>query len=206
MRILLTLLLAIPGPASAALLFFITEEPGRVVATVSGSFDLNATQGMIGGRPRIAAGWLAPSGGGIAVGSSAQPTVYLTNVLGWTAFGSGPYVGNLSGDGDKVLLYADGYLGLPQAYASGSPVSGTATFSGTFSSLGLIPGTYLTVLDSGLATDTITIDVIPEPCSCFFLAIGALPAVTRRRSNRVTRSDWLPGSSSTMRTPAPLKG
>jgi hypothetical protein len=61
-------------------------------------------------------------------------------------------------------------------YASGAPLSDTATYAGqSFATLGLAPGVYLYTFGSGTNADTFTVEVsapVPEPSTWAMMLIG----------------------------------
>ena len=70
---------------------------------------------------------------------------------------------------------------IDQSYVLGTAVTGTLTWNNkTFSSMGVATGSYVW----GWSTDSITLNVVPEPSALSLLAIGlgGLAMMRRRRS------------------------
>ena len=76
---------------------------------------------------------------------------------------------------------------MPYGYTSGASLTGIATYAGTFSSLGIAPGTYNYTFNSGVNLDSITINAVPEPSTWGMLLSGAvlLIAAMRQRGSQV---------------------
>jgi len=81
----------------------------------------------------------------------------------------------------------EGFTGLSGPYGFGtsnSPLSDNATFDfETFTSLGLIPGTYIYTWGSDPTADSLTLNIgtVPEPASLAMLGVLAAIALLRRR-------------------------
>ena len=166
------------GGAKAALIFNIFEGPDRVTVLVSGNFNLDATLGLSG--TAITVGRVFnPSSGGILLGAPVSSDYYSVNI-GWTPFGTGGLTDG-GGTGDRVSLFFTPAIGVPAGYMSGDPLSGVGSFEGSFAIHGMTPGSYVTTLDSGAATDTVTVNVVPEPTSVLLSALGAMALLARRR-------------------------
>ncbi len=188
------LVLTVSGTASAGIIFDILEVGGDVEITLSGSIDLDATQGFHSDSFN-ANNILAPTSGAILMGTGAGDT-YNVDITAWTAFGTGSNTNLDSTSGSRVTLFTGPFLGVPDGYVSGSALSATATeFSATFASLGLDPGSYVTTLTNGSIMDTITVNVgpqsmsvIPEPGCLLVLSLGCLAIVHNRRRRSATIS------------------
>jgi hypothetical protein len=77
-------------------------------------------------------------------------------------------------------------LSVPTGYVSNSPISGSATFSGTLSSNGVNAGTYMYSWGSGI-TESVVLNVssvVPEPGSMAVLAIGSIASGVAYRRRR----------------------
>lgn len=140
----------------------IQEVGGNVVWTSSGTLNVagltyNSTQ--VGGSGFDAT--LAIFGSGI--GASAD--VYTGSITKPANFGTGG-AGAASATGSYLSIQGiPATLWVPAGYTSGAAISNTTTYTGSFASLGLTPGTYVYSWGSGENTDSMT------------LTIGA-PAVT----------------------------
>jgi hypothetical protein len=171
-------------PAQANSYVVTLEQVGpNVVATGSGAIDLTglsfATNGA--GGPVM-----TPSEAAILTGSSGPDILYRGPISGPTSFGSGGFASGDSGTGDLVGIAANplGVLPtvyVPTGYVSNSLLSDSATYNNvTFSSLGVIPGTY--VWSWGIGADqkfTLEIGaaVVPDSGSAFGLLLVALSSL-----------------------------
>ena len=173
--------------ARADLFFDLTENlaTGQVDVVVSGSLDLNA----LAANPNTGTSNLIildPTGGLVSVGNTVAFELFGANTP-FTPFGTGPQnLFGTAGTGDRVGLFGGQDIGLPVGYVSNTPLSGTSSFNGSFSSLGLTPGSFLTPLDSGDATDSVFVNVgplivVPEPSAFVLLTAMAGGLMTRRR-------------------------
>jgi len=173
--------------AKADLFFDLMENTstGQVDVLLSGSLDLNALGGMAntGSNSFL---FIDPMAGFISVGTAPSFDLFAVNTP-FTSFGTGPQnLFGIGGAGDRVGLFTGQEIALPQGYISNDPLMGTASFNGTFSSLGLTPGSFLTSLDSGSATDSVFVNVgpvivVPEPSALILFATMAGGLMTRRR-------------------------
>lgn len=175
--------LAAATAANAQIVFNIIESGGNVELTMSGSFNLDATQGYISDSTAYN-GYLADLGA-IATGSGNTNYYGMTQST-WTPFGSGLGIfGNwTSSSGDTVALFSDPVLGVPAGYVSGDPLSATATAAGqTFASIDFVPGTYVTTLvgPTGVSDSVIVNVGIPAPGTAALLGLGGFAAIRRRR-------------------------
>ena len=163
----------------------IVESGTDILATLSGSLDLDATDSF--------------SGGGFLTTNSYFPTLGNISFGGDTGFGDGYFFsgtpspfgsggfdiwGSSSGDEFDFNTAAPGFLIVPTGYVSGQNLSGsTIKFNSDFVTEGFLIGTYVTTLTgpSGVS-DTVTINVgIPEPTAFGILGLFGLTAATRRR-------------------------
>jgi hypothetical protein len=173
-----------PG-AHATLLFTIQQSGSSVFETASGSINLAALTG-----PSLTS--LGPQIFGLqavtVVGNSGVTEVF-DGITGPVSFGPGATnVPGTTGAGDVVGINGNqGSIAVPNSYASGSALSGTATYSNTtLATLGLTPGLYMYTWGSGASADSATVDIVastPEPGSCWTALSGGLflAALRRRR-------------------------
>jgi len=168
----------------AALTFTLTESGGNVNYVMSGSIDLAALGASTGSRSGT--GVLAyPSIGFIGTVTGLTDT-YSVSIANWTPFGTGGPTFWSDSSGDIVVLLADPRLGVPHGYVSGAPLSasGYAT-GGTFTNMGLTPGSHVTTFSNGTHTDHVTVDVVPEAQGALLATLG-LGASLLRRKRRAT--------------------
>ena len=155
--------LAAASAANAQIVFNIFESGGNVELTMSGDFDLAATQGYI--SDSTAYNGYSPNLGAIATGSGNTNYYGMTQST-WTPFGSGGFGNWDASGGDTVALFSNPVLGVPAGYVSGQSLSATATkFGTTLAALGMTPGTYTTTLvgPSGVSDSVIVNVGIPAP-------------------------------------------
>jgi hypothetical protein len=148
----------------------------NVVATGSGPIDLTG----LSFRTNIAARLvLIPSAAFVFTGRQASDAEY-DGITGPTNFGSGGATLADSGGGDFVGVDGFGPVGIPAifvpvGYASDSPLSDSATYTGqTFMSLGATPGTYKWTWGTG-ANQNFTLVIgaaVPEPSTWAMMLIG----------------------------------
>lgn len=159
---------------SAALIINVSEVGNDVVATASGSADideltLNSPWEGIGIVANV--GWLA-----IGVDPGGSGGLYVS-ISGPSDIGSGStsyYATSSSGDPVGVFLLQSALL-LPNSYVSGASLSGTATWeNSTISDLGLTEGQYVYTWGSGNNADSLTLNIgaVPEPMTTGLLGVS----------------------------------
>jgi hypothetical protein len=85
-------------------------------------------------------------------------------------------------------------LVVPGGYISGTPLAGTATFSGTtLVAMGATPGTYVWTWGSGNTADSLTLLIgasaeVPEPGTLFLVGGVLLGSMALKGALRVRRS------------------
>jgi hypothetical protein len=164
-------------PAQAAYVVTFSETGNDVTATGSGAIDLAGltfiTSGPTGSE-------VAPTFATEATGGAGNIDEY-SGATGPFSFGSGVFTSATTGAGDLVGVQAlqgepSGFIFVPMGYASGAPLSDTATYAGqSFATLGLAPGVYRYNFGSGLDADTFTVEVgapVPEPSTWAMLLIS----------------------------------
>lgn len=172
---------AAAGAANAQIVINIVESGGDVQATLSGDFDLAATQGFI--STSGAYNGYSPALGAVAF-TSGNTDYYGMTQSTWTPFGSGGFGNWDASSGDALALFSNPVLGVPSGYVSGQALSATATkFGTTLAALGMDVGTYTTTLvgPSGVSDSVIVNVGIPAPGTAALLGLGGLAAIRRRR-------------------------
>jgi hypothetical protein len=185
-------LAALGSQARAGIVVDISQVGANVMASWSGSVDLTTLNGVGNGgyQPLVNAGvgwvFVGPESGGGAWGGLTGPS----------SFGTGPFVAASSASGDSFGFeasnsgFSEPVFYLPSEYASGTALSGTATYDNTtIAALGLTPGTYAWTWGAGGGADSLTVNIagVPEPSSLAMAAtamglLGGLGAYRRRRS------------------------
>jgi hypothetical protein len=176
---------AVSAPARAAFVVTFAEVGSDVVATGTGSINL------AGLSEYITAGFSAgvfSSYGYLFTGASNSAVLFRT-VTGPSSFGTAPFTPATMASGDLVgFSIPKSYLGVPRNYVSGAPLADTSTYAGrTLADLGLIPGSYVYALGSGLNPDTFTLNIgvapvsVPEPTSLVLFGAGLMAVGFVRR-------------------------
>jgi hypothetical protein len=174
-------------PSQAAYIVTLTEAGGDVVANGSGSID---TAGLTFIGTEIDSAAITPAIGAIVLGptTATASDIYHGSL---PSFGIGGGAPANVGSGDLVGTDSGDLLYLPSGYASGDPLSDTATWTGqTFASLGVTPGTYVLTWGSGATADSFTLIAgVPEPSSALLLVLplgflGLLLAARHRTGAR----------------------
>jgi hypothetical protein len=175
----LCLAFAWPPPAArGSYVVTLLESGGNVVGTGTGTIDF--TDLTSAGTTPIASPLLNPAFGDIRIGPTQPLESYFAGISGPTTFGSGSNAPGSNGSGSTVELFGfAGELGVPVGYTLGSQLTSSATWAGSFSSLGLTPGTYTWTWGTGAHADSFTVQVgpaaaVPEPSSGVLVALGAV--------------------------------
>ena len=169
--------------SQAAIIIDVKESGGNVVATGSGSANLDGLFLFFNDIPGPKGSVLESV---ITVGPSANVDLYNGTFTGPAVFGtSKTTLFSDSQTGDTIGLQVSvNRLLLPSGYVSGAALNGTATWNGkTFSALGMTKGTYEWTWGSGASADSLTLNigVAPEPTSLALLGLGAAALALRRR-------------------------
>ncbi len=189
MLVALFLTLSSASLSRASVTITAVRQGNDVVFTGSGSINLtNLIFGYTDNVEYPTAAYLQADIPGVILGSgigdhynwiSENPTNFGPGV-GYTV-AAGAYSGNLFG-------FDYGQLVVPTGYASGSLLSGTATFSNkTFADMGITPGTYTWTVPN----DSITLNInnaaaVPEPSTCALFCIGlGVFGYARKRMKKV---------------------
>jgi hypothetical protein len=175
-------------PATAGVIITITQVGSDVVATGSGTIDVND---LILAAPSKTPSGLDPAAGTIAMGPPGNAQVLLYSKFnGPASFGTGGQSGRSQGSGDIFgfsTIENQEFLIVPSTYGSQSPLSATDTYSGqTFSSLGLTPGTYTWNWGTGKDADFLTVQIgaVPEPTAAVLAVIGAGTVIVCRLARK----------------------
>ena len=158
--LLLGCLSIVSTPGHAVITMNATESGGNVTVTASGSAN---TAGLTAYGTSSGAGVRSDSSVYIVVGTTATFRTY-NSISGPASFGTNSsFVLANTNSGDATGVYGN-TLVLPFTYTSGASLSGSATFAGTISSLGLTPGTYTWTWGSGGNADSLVLTIsAPTP-------------------------------------------
>jgi PEP-CTERM motif len=174
--ILASLIGTTADPAQAAYIVTFSETGIDVTASGSGTIDLAGLTFITSGATLSV---VAPTFATEATGGAGNVDEY-SGATGPFSFGPGVFTSATTGAGDlvgiQVLRDGSGFIFVPKGYASGAPLSDTATYAGqSFATLGLTPGVYLYNFGSGTDADSFTIKVgapVPEPSTWAMMLIG----------------------------------
>ena len=177
-KCLLLVLALASAPATAGYIVTLEEVGSDVVATGSGPIDLTGL-GLVTANA-VGFAVIVPIGAVITTGP--PPNVNQLDVYeGFTGppnFGGGGSALPDSGSGDPVGIHSQGgFLLVPAGYASGDPLSDTATYlNEDFTSLGVTPGTYVWNWGTGENQNfTLVISEetrVPVPATLALLGLG----------------------------------
>jgi hypothetical protein len=150
----------------------------NTVATGSGAIDLTGLAFDFTSNT-VAGIW--PHMGFISVGPTTVPsTDQYSGITGPASFGIGAFENAFDGSGDLVAIFGSGSARIvPHGYVSGSPLSDSATYAGTFGNIGITPGTYVWTWGMG-QNQNFTLIAVPEPRVGLLLGVGFLLLVVVR--------------------------
>ena len=145
-------LLLAATPAHAVYNIVLTESGGNVVASANGSINTAGVSLSSGGGT---CSYLYPVAGWLCTGSGLL-SYYFNATTYPSTFGSGSPTFAISSSGDPVVPY-NSRVFIKAGYVSGSPMSSTTTWAGTFASLGVTVGTYTWTFGTGANADSVVL-------------------------------------------------
>lgn len=157
------------GTATPTGFMTFSEVGSDVVMTASGTIDLDGLTLVDSNRGPFMGGGVGPSSATFIMGANGG---YAKTYSGFTTtpsnFGSGGGMGPTSTSGDIFGMVYDStppyLLVVPTGYTSGANISSTQTFNNqSFSSLGLVAGTYTYTWGSGKSLDVVVGGITPTP-------------------------------------------
>lgn len=168
-----------PVVAQAGLIINLVEQSnGTLLFTYSGAINLASLGSPVVANYNQGSAMLSPSQGFIRLGSLVD--LYATGSSSPTStFGSGGAIAPTSvevGSSAFSVDFVAKTISVPTGYISSSPIAGSATFSGSFASNGINPGTYVYSWGSS-TTESVTLNAtpaspVPEPATLWIFAIG----------------------------------
>jgi hypothetical protein len=179
------------GSAKASLIINIVQStPSTLLMTYSGSINMATLGSPVAANYNQGTPMFSAFQGYMRIGS----LVDLYNTGATTAsstFGAGGgVVPTLVTPGSNAFAadFVAKTLSVPTGYVSNSPISGSATFAGTYASNGMNTGTYMYSWMRGGLTESVTLNIgstaIPEPASMAVLAIGSVASGVAYRRRR----------------------
>ena len=177
------------GSAKASLIInLVDQENGTLLLTYSGSINMSTLGGPVAVNYNQGTPMFSAFQGYLRVGTFVD--LYNTGSTSTpSTFGAGGgVVPTLVTPGSSAFAadFVAKTLSVPTGYVSNSPISGSATFSGTLSSNGVNAGTYMYSWGSGI-TESVVLNVssvVPEPGSMAVLAIGSIASGVAYRRRR----------------------
>lgn len=178
-------------PSQAAIVIDVTESAGNVYAVLDGSANLSALSFENNwGDPSLTGDF--SSGSWIWVGSGVGDFQEFSGptLAGPATFGSASATIALAdattGPQAGVIAQTTSGIGLPIGYVSGTTIHATSTWLGkTIADMGLVPGTYVWTWGLGREdSDSLTLNIAPEPTTFALASIALLGAMGVRRNRR----------------------
>jgi hypothetical protein len=177
------------GSAKASLIInLVDQENGTLLLTYSGSINMATLGGPVAVNYNQGTPMFSAFQGYLRVGTFVD--LYNTGSTSTpSTFGAGgQVVPTFVAPGSSAFAadFVAKTLSVPTGYVSNSPISGSATFSGTLSSNGVNAGTYMYSWGSGI-TESVVLNVssvVPEPGSMAVLAIGSIASGVAYRRRR----------------------
>ena len=182
---MLLLLAVAPRRAHAAFVLTLSQVGGNVVVNGSGTID---TADLTFSSNSNTSAQIYLSHAILFAGPTSFTACNVYNgggLSGPTSFGNGSG-GASSGTGNLVGI--DGFdrtIWVPQGYTSGTLLTDSSTFAGTFATIGFTPGTYTYTWGTGADADSLTVTSgVPEPSTWLggVLLVGGAGWTLRRRS------------------------
>jgi hypothetical protein len=174
LAVIVALVLGYSSLTQAGIIISVAESGSNVVFGYSGDLD---TTGLVPTFITNGFGFLFMDASQTALAFGVGPSMQGYTVPSLAAIGA-PTTGLILGDvtGGGFAMFTSGTMALPFGYASGTDIAGTLTLdSQSFASLGLIDGTYESLLPSGdFVRLTIATTQVPEPGTISLLAAGLL--------------------------------
>ncbi len=178
-NLMLALVMAAVAPAAADASLIMSLTPsGPSLVTLSYSGFINSS-GLISTGGTLATTATIQPNSGLIQNISSVALFVTGSSAGGQNFGSGTSATAVSSSGSPIYVNfgAPSLLGLPAGYASGSPLTGSMTFAGTFASLGFTDNmTYTFSWGGGGPGNSVsfTVTSVPEPATMGILAIGSV--------------------------------
>ena len=186
----LCLFLAVPNFCRAAITIYMEEVGSNVVATLSGAINSLPGAPTQSGGVGVFSG-VRPSGSTMAFGLSKFSGVQTVQMHYYTAttypsnFGTSTSLLQAnSSTASTTMMFrnlSSNNIIIDQSYVPGTAVTGTLTWNNqTFNSMGVATGSYVW----GWSTDSITLNVVPEPSSLSLVALGLGGLIAWNRSRK----------------------
>ncbi|QIE54495.1 VPLPA-CTERM sorting domain-containing protein [Pikeienuella piscinae] len=154
-------------PALASVVATLTERPGDVLITMEGSLDLSSLGAGQFLPNSVDVNGLFPTNGEIFVEPPSDPNIKVFEVAGaLTPFGSSGLTFGAFLSGDQLAFFQNGpgtiQIQVSSNYVSNAALLSMASVSGSFASLGLTEGAFVTNLP-GDQTLTVVVGATPVP-------------------------------------------